>query len=373
MIGGNFLMDSSFVLKNVSLINGKRIDITIKDKRISSITEANQSLEKQMIDCSNMYVSSGWIDLHVHAFKDFDPYGDDIEEIGINSGVTTVCDAGSCGADRIGDLIERGKKSKTELLAFLNVSSIGLKRVDELSDLSWIDEDKIVNAVKKYSNSIVGLKVRMSNSVIGKNGLKPLLIARRIADKTALPLMVHVGSSPPDITEIVSYLKKGDVITHFLNGKANRLFQTNGKLYPEVSDAIDRGVHLDVGHGTASFSFETGKMAKENNIYFDTISTDIYRGNRENGPVYSMAHTLSKFLYLGYALPEVINGVTINAAKWLNRPKLGRIQVGDKANLTLFSVENKPTNLTDSEGNVHRTKKMITAKGVVINGEVIIY
>lgn len=366
-------MSESFTLHNVSLVNNKRKDITIENNKIKTVTESGESIDGRVIDCSDMYVSSGWIDLHVHAFKDFQPYGDDIDEIGVNLGVTTVVDAGSCGADQINQLIERGKESKTNLFAFLNASKIGLKRIDELSNLSWIDEKKIINAINDHPNDIVGLKVRMSNSVIGGNGLKPLLIAREIADKVKLPIMVHVGSSPPDITEIVSNLRKGDVITHFLNGKANKLFSPDGKPYPEVAKAIDRGVHLDVGHGTASFSFETAKMAKENHIHFDTISTDIYRNNRKNGPVYSMAHTLSKFLHLGYPLQEIIDGVTINAAKWLNQPALGRIKEGDLAHLTLFSIEDKLTQLIDSDGQVEQAKQVITAKGVVINGEVIIY
>ena len=36
-----------------------------------------------------------------------------------------------------------------------------------------------------------------------------------------------------------------------------------------------------------------------------------------------MAHVLSKFLYLGYPLEEVIDAVTKNAAEWLKKPELG--------------------------------------------------
>ena len=104
-----------------------------------------------------------------------------------------------------------------------------------------------------------------------------------------------------------------------------------------LTDAIERGVHLDVGHGTASFSFQVAEAAKQQGIGFHTISTDIYRGNRLNGPVYSMASVLTKFLYLGYSLEEIIAAVTTKAAAWLGKPELGRIQVGDRANLTLFT------------------------------------
>ncbi len=44
--------------------------------------------------------------------------------------------------------------------------------------------------------------------------------------------------------------------------------------------------------------------------------------------------------------------MTVNAADWLRKPELGRIQIGDRAHLTLFEVRNEPIELTDSEGDV---------------------
>jgi dihydroorotase len=82
-----------------------------------------------------------------------------------------------------------------------------------------------------------------------------------------------------------------------------------------------------------------------------------------------MSHVLSKFLYLGYSLEEIIDAVTVNAAKWLNKPELGRISVGDLANLTLFTVEDGVTSLLDSEGEERKAEQKIVVKGVVINGE----
>jgi dihydroorotase len=89
------------------------------------------------------------------------------------------------------------------------------------------------------------------------------------------------------------------------------------------------------------------------------------------GPVFSMSNVLSKFLCLGYALDEILAAVTSNAAEWLGKPELGRIQVGDPVNLTLFTLEHEPTVLVDSEGEERVTDKVIQAKGVVIGGEFI--
>lgn len=365
-------MTTGYVLQNLKLVNGKVVDIVVVDGEILRISSAGSESGNCIIDFDReVYVSSGWIDMHVHAYSDLDPYGDDLDEIGYKSGVTTVVDAGSTGADRIGNLIDYSKRFKTNLLAFLNISRVGLQRMDELSEISLLDESILQEAICKYNTFIIGLKARMSKSVVGENNITPLKIAREFSKNTNLPLMVHIGSGPPSINKILNLLEEGDVITHFLNAKENNLFNDLGQPLPSLLRAIDRGVHLDVGHGNASFSFPVAEQAKERGIQFNTISTDIYRKNRLYGPVYSMSNLLTKFLYLGYALNDIIDAVTVNAANWLNKPDMGKVQSGQIANLTLFSVENEPMKITDSEGNKMIAEQHIQVKGVVINGEYI--
>lgn len=363
-------MADNVVLQNVKMLDGTSADIVIENQKIVDIASPGTTAGEKVIDYQNKaYVSSGWIDMHVHAFPEFDPYGDDIDEIGYKTGVTTIIDAGSTGADRVHDLAGNSQKSKTNVFAFLNISRIGLKRVDELSDLSLLNKEELKRAVRENKDFIVGLKARISSSVVGKNDVEPLKIAREFSGETDLPLMVHIGSGPPDINDVLDLLEKKDVITHFLNGKSNNLFDDAGKPLPKFLKAIERGVHLDVGHGNASFSFKTAEQAKEHGIHFNTISTDIYRKNRLYGPVYNMASVLNKFLYLGYSLQEVIDAVTVHAAAWLNKPEFGRIAKGDIANLTLFSVEDETIELIDSEGEKRKADQKIEVKGVVVNGE----
>ncbi|MWC28835.1 amidohydrolase/deacetylase family metallohydrolase [Paenibacillus sp. MMS18-CY102] len=360
------------VWRNVSMAGVQEpMDIVIEQGKIAELLAAGEGNGDEVLDCSGQFVSSGWIDLHVHAFAELEPYGDEIDEIGVKQGVTTIVDAGSCGADQIDDLAASRATAKTNLLALLNVSKIGLKRVDELSNMAWIDLGQAVNAVQRHPDFIVGLKARMSGSVIGENGLKPLIAARELSVRTGLPLMVHIGSKPPGIEGIVPLLADQDVITHYLNGKKNRLFDDHGKPLQVLADALKRGVQLDVGHGTASFSFEVAEAAKANHVPLHTISTDIYRGNRLNGPVYNLSLVLTKFLHIGYALEEVIAAVTSHAAAWLRRPELGRIQVGEPANLTLYTVTAENVELVDSEGVRRTATQRIQAKGAYIHGQFI--
>lgn len=369
--GINDMIEENIVFQNVKTVQGETMHIQVTGGVITAISKEEIACENaKIVDFGGTtYVSPGWIDMHVHAFSDFDPYGDEIDEIGYKSGVTTIVDAGSCGADRFHELVARGEAAKTNLLAFLNISRTGLERVDELSDLRLLDGQKIAEIVSHYSHYIVGLKARISRSVVKDAGIEPLKIARIFSEVCQLPLMVHIGSSPPDIRDVLVLLKKNDILTHYLHGKANGLFDENGSPLPEFLDACERGIHLDVGHGTASFSFQIAKQAILHGLRFDTISTDIYRRNRVNGPVYSMANVLSKFLYVGYSLPEVIDAVTLRAANWLRRPELGMMSVGQLANLTFFSVENQPVRLIDSVGEEVEAQKEVCVKGVVINGE----
>ncbi|OWR26600.1 amidohydrolase/deacetylase family metallohydrolase [Saccharibacillus sp. O23] len=364
-------MKQDLVLRQFRLPDGTAVDLTIKQGLIAGIHAAGtapsggRTLEGE----GRLYVSSGWIDLHVHAFPEWEPYGDSLDEIGVGCGCTAVVDAGSCGADRIDDLAASRDGAHTRLLAFLNVSRIGLRRTDELSRLEWIDREVALAAARRHPDFVIGLKARISGSVVGDNGTEPLRLAVSLAEELGLPIMTHIGSAPPSIDEVLPLLRSGDVVTHYLNGKANNLFDGDGRPLPVLTDAIARGVQLDVGHGTASFSFETAEQARQSGVFFDTISTDIYRGNRLDGPVYGMANVLTKFLSLGYSLPEVIGAVTARPAAWLKRPELGRIQIGDPANLTVFSLENKSSALTDSEGISRTAKQTLQAEGVVVNGQ----
>jgi dihydroorotase len=359
------------VLRNLQFVDGQRVDIAIQDGIITAISPPGQTEGENGMDCAGLYVSSGWIDLHVHAVPELDPYGDDIDEIGVKQGVTTLVDAGSCGADRIGDFYTASLKAATRVFALLNISRIGLERTDELSQLEWINRSKALEAVAAYPEFIVGLKARISQSVVKDSGIQPLKLARALSEDTKLPLMVHIGSAPPAVSEVLELLRRGDVITHYLNGKANNLFLEDGTPLQELLDAAARGVHLDVGHGTASFSFRVAEQAKAAGIALNTISTDIYRGNRLNGPVHSMSNVLTKFFYLGYSLEEVIRAVTSSAAEWLGKPELAQIRVGQQANLTLFAVEAGEKQLKDSEGDVRVAHHYIEAKGVYANGSLI--
>lgn len=109
------------LLRRAKVLNGAEVDIVIADGNVVQIVPGGTAEDHgfKVVEANGAHVSSGWVDLHVHAFAELNPYGDEIDEIGIKCGVTTLVDAGSCGAERIGGLAEAGKSQQRNCLLFL--------------------------------------------------------------------------------------------------------------------------------------------------------------------------------------------------------------------------------------------------------------
>ncbi len=176
------------------------------------------------------YLSAGWIDDHVHCFEEMTLYYDYPDQIGVNKGVTTVIDAGTTGAENIADFYEHAKQAKTNVYALLNISKWGIIAQDELADLNKIQADMVKQKIEELPDFIIGLKARMSKSVVGQNGITPLQLAKRIQKENhQLPLMVHIGSAPPNLLDILALLESGDIMTHCFNGKTNGILEQETK------------------------------------------------------------------------------------------------------------------------------------------------
>lgn len=358
------------LLRHARLVDDTVSDIALKDGKIAALGDVDGPALKTIELGGECYVSAGWIDSHVHCYPKSPIYHDQPDSVGIATGVTTVVDAGSTGADDIDDFYTLTRDAATEVYALLNISRVGLIAQNELANMVNIDADAVQQAVKRHPDFIVGLKARMSSSVVGENGITPLDRAKAMqAQNGDLPLMVHIGNNPPDLDEIAERLSAGDIITHCYNGKPNRILTPQGELRASVTRAISRGVRLDVGHGTASLSFAVAKRAIELGILPHTISSDIYCRNRISGPVHSLANVMSKFLAIGMSLPQVIECVTANAADGLRLKNKGRLQVGLDADLTLFALKRQPGVLVDAENDSLQAEQLLVPLAAIRAGK----
>ncbi|HEH9399647.1 TPA: amidohydrolase/deacetylase family metallohydrolase [Aeromonas sobria] len=355
--------------------DGQLVDIAIKEGKLAAIGHLPaEAVARETLELAGrIHVSAGWIDGHTHCYPASPIYHDEPDKVGVESGVTTVIDAGSTGADDVDDFQRIAAGCKTRVHALLNLSRIGLLRQNELADSRDLDMDLASAAIRRHPEFIVGIKARMSGSVVGENGLQPLRMAKALQQAHGqLPLMVHVGNTPPELDEIVTLLGDGDLLTHCFNGKPNRILTPAGELRVAVREAMKRGLLLDIGHGGASFSFEVAELAIAQGILPHTISSDIYCKNRIKGPVYSLAHVMSKFLAIGMTLEQVLACVTHQAADALRLTGKGRLEVGADADLTLFEVASGPSLFMDTEAQSRSGDQQLLPLAALVGGELVL-
>ena len=135
----------------------------------------------------------------------------------------------------------------------------------------------------------------------------------------------------------------------------------------EVLAARERGVIFDVGHGMGSFSFDVARRMLDQGFAPDTISSDIH-ALCIDGPAFDQVTTLSKFLALGMALPEVIRRSTQTPAAALRRPDLGTLAVGAPGEVAVMRVEDGVFDYGDTIGQRITGSQKITVAGIVLNG-----
>jgi dihydroorotase len=352
-----------------------RLDIGVKDGLVAEISSDLSGREsRRYIDATGLLVTPGLVDVHTHLYVGVSHYGIDADETCLAHGVTTAVDAGSSGAQTVAGFRRYViDEVETNVLAFLNLSALGMitPLVGELEDLRYADPDAAVKAATEHSDVIVGIKVRVDGKVVGGSALPALAIGRTVADQLGLPMMVHILGVNDPLPAILQLLSRGDVVTHCFHGGWNGILDGNGKLVSGVREAAKRGVLFDVGHGAGSFAFSVARRALDNGLVPDTISSDLHRYN-VNGPVLDLVTTLSKMMYLGMELDEVLARATSRPAAAIGRyPSVGTLGIGVNADIAVLELREGGFRLEDStERSVQATKRLET-RHVVRLGHVI--
>jgi dihydroorotase len=325
-----------------------------------------------LIDARGFLVVPGLVDLHTHVYRGVSHYGIDADRHCLGRGVTTAVDAGSAGAQTFPGLREYViERSQTRILAFLHIAVAGMisALVGELEDLRWASPDETVARARDHIDVIVGIKVRLGYQMVGQDPEPALEAARKAADELELPLMVHVIDMPRPITWLLPALSAGDIVTHCYHGNEGGILDAQGRVFPEVFQARERGVVFDVGHGIGSFAWRVARAALEQDFPPTTISSDVHAHNLE-GPVFDQATTLSKLLHLGMPEADVVRATTSAPAAAIRREeRLGSLSPGREADITVLELADGPTRLTDGAHESIIADRCLVPRWVVRRGE----
>jgi dihydroorotase len=347
-----------------------RRDVGLTAGRVARVAERIPAEEAaRVLDATGKVVTPGLIDVHVHVYPGVSNVAIEPDLVGVARGVTVLIDGGSAGATTFGgfrDYVVR--RARTRVYALLNISRPGMTVSNETALLDYLDAAGAAAAVQANRDVIVGIKVRMLAGPQGHD-VEVMRRTREAADRAQVPVMVHIGGQTSPLPRILEHLRPGDVITHALRREGS-ILDANGRVYPEVREAVASGVHLDVGHGRGNLDFDVAEEVLQQGVLPTVISSDVHAGNF-NGPVYDLPTTLSKFMQMGMTLEQVVERATAAPARiFAFGEPLGSLREGASADLSVLEVVQGDYELVDSGGKRRTARERLVASATVLKGVV---
>lgn len=350
-------------------------DIAFADGKVAEIGRNLSRTGAETADVAGKLVIPGLIDLHTHVYWGGTSLGVDATEIAKKSGTTTFVDAGSSGPGNFHGFRRHViEPSPVRILPILNVSHAGIfafsttVMVGECADLRLLDPRDCVRVINANRDLIVGVKVRVGRTAGGNSGIAPLDIAIEVAEEVGLPVMAHLDHPPPSRLEVLSRLRKGDILTHCFRPFPNAPIAPDGSVREEVAAARERGVLFDIGHGGGSFGFRTAEGMLAAGFSPDVISSDVHQLS-VNGPAFDQITTMSKLLSLGMPLSEVIRAGTIAPAKAIGRGDIGHLAVGAIGDASILDLAEGSFDYKDVLGETRQGGERLAASGLVVAGK----
>ncbi len=359
-------------------------DVAVTGARIAAI-EAGIPPEAaaEVIDVADKLVIAGMIDTHAHVYQHVTGrFGLQPDLVGVRSGVTTVVDQGGPSCMTLGGFRHFiAEPAATRVLCFISAYLVGGLEghlYPELYGPGQLDVRATAKVARDNADLVRGIKGHAEIGGASRWGLEVIKLGKEISRRAGIPLYIHLGQLWPvqdgatvDADEVVRALiplmEPGDVLAHpFTRHPGGFISEATGEVHPVVWAALERGVTVDVGHGS-HFSFAMARKVIAAGIMPTTLGADMHGYNvrvpgvgnaaelAEN-PFFGVApfnltHAMSELVALGVTLPEVVATVTSNPAKMLNlADSLGSLQVGREADISVLALRRGRFELRDNSG-----------------------
>jgi dihydroorotase len=360
---------------DVVIHNGRVIDPSQRLDRITDVAIHNGEIAAlgrnlkgaESIDATGQIVVPGLIDIHVHA-RDAELPPSTI----LASGVTTMVDAGSRGADNVDQLVGIARDAPNRMRILLNIGRLGNnpnRRGEFLDGIEPADVEKAREAVQRNRQWIVGIKARLSRGVSADHDLEVLRRAQQVAAPLNIPVMIHIGDTVSPLPSILELLRPGDIVTH-MYAPTQGILDAQGRVIPEVRAARRRGVLFDFGNGrTEHWNWAIAERALAQGFAPDTISSDLdLAGHTQQ--VFDLPTVLSKFLALGMPLPQVIARATTNPSKVFREFNgYGSLRPGSTADVSIFELANGDFEFVDNFKTRRIGHQKLIARTVIVGGK----
>jgi dihydroorotase len=288
-----------------------------------------------------------------------------------------MVDAGSRGADNLGQILEIARSAPNRMRILINISRLGnnpypdpARRGEFLDGIELADVGKARAAIEQNRQWIVGMKARLSRNIAANHDLEVLRLAVEAATPSGIPIMIHVGDTASPLPELLKILRPGDIVTHLYAPPPHGIQDDAGRILPEVRHARRRGIRFDFGNGrNEHWTWEVAQSALAQGFPPDTISTDLEVVGRTE-QVFDLPTVMSKFLTLGMPLNQVIACVTSrSAASFREFHDYGSLHKGAVADVTVLELTTGTFNFVDNYKTTRMSAQKLVTRAVLVAGK----
>jgi dihydroorotase len=329
-------------------------DVAVKDGRIAAVAAGlSPSDAIKTIDVKNMVVTPGLIDMHVHVYNGTGERGSYAGDLSVppdgftfRNGVTTVVDAGCSGWRNFEDFKDRIiDRSKTRVLAMLNIVGSGMRGSHYEQNLFDMQGDRTAAMARRWPGVVVGIKT----AHFGGPEWTPVEQAVVAGTDAGLPVMVDFGADRPErplYDLLTKKLRPGDIYTHMYSGLRREQDPVTMGPSKAMIEGRARGIWFDTGTGGGSFKWSLAVPMVKQGFKPDSISTDLHVDSM-NSATKDILNVASKMMAIGLSLPEVVADMTFHPARQLKQDGLGHLSVGAVADLAVLSRQKGHFGFTD--------------------------
>ena len=376
-------------------------DVGIRAGKIATVRKGLKGA-KRVIDVTGGYVLPGLIDTHAHVYRHVTGrFGLEADWIGVRSGVATLVDQGGPSAMTVAGfrnfIVEPAVSRVVSFISAYLVGGMEGHLYPSLHGPEQINVKHTVKAAMENRDIVKGIKVHAEIGGASRWGVETMKLAKEISRDAGLPIYVHLGQmwptkgkrkTDPDavIGQAVDLMEEGDVLAHpFTRHPGGFISADTGKVHPAVRKAIDRGVRVDVGHGS-HFSFEMARLALGQGIVPNTLGADLH-GYNVTVPVegshsedywknpfadvapFSLAIAMTELLMLGLSFSSVVAMVTCNAAEMIGMSgELGTLVRGRAADVSVVDRVAGAWELRDNNRVVETAEEIVVPRFVLKDG-----
>jgi len=381
------LLRGGRVICPASGIDGIR-DVAIRNGKIAAVqSDILPTSAREVIDVTGKLVLPGLIDTHAHVYQYVSGrFGMNADMVGVQSGVTTVVDQGGPSCMTLpGFRHFIAEPAKTRVYAFLSAYLVGGLEGHYYPNLyspEGVDIDATVKSATSNLDLVRGIKAHAEIGGFARWGIRVIEMAAEIGRRADLPVYVHfgqlwglpeTGTNGEDVDTIlervIPLLREGDILAHPFTRHPGGFVNREGEVHPVIQAALDRGLKVDVGHGS-HFSYRLAKKAIAAGIIPTTLGADIHGYNThvpapagtpdqheddENHPFagqakFSLVQAMSSMMALGLTLEQVVPMVTSNPARMLGRAdEIGALKVGREADVSVIAEQTGRFALRDND------------------------